>query len=84
MRLFFISVRDSAADSYHAPLCFPAIGMAERWFRDECNSPQSEISKHVEDYELHLLGAFITETAEIVAETPRLLIRGLDAVRKPS
>lgn len=83
MRLFFVAVRDSAADSFHAPLCFPAIGMAERWFRDECNA-QSEIAKHVEDYELHLLGAYITETAEIVVETPRLLLRGVDAVRKPS
>lgn len=83
MRLFIISVRDSAAESFHAPLFFPAIGMAERWFKDEANSnsPDAVIAKHPEDYELHLLGSFDISTAEIVTDTPRILLRGLDCKR---
>lgn len=83
MRLFIITVRDSAADAYHAPLFFPAIGMAERWFRDECNSPSADavLAKHPEDYTLVLLGAFDTESGEIISETPRQLLRGQDCVR---
>lgn len=83
MRLFIIAVRDSAAESFHAPLFFPAIGMAERWFRDEANSNSQDgvINKHPEDYELHLLGSFEAMTGEIVTDTPRILLRGLDCKR---
>ena len=86
MQLFIISVRDSAADAFHAPLFFPAIGMAERWFRDECNSqtPDAVLAKHPEDYELVLLGSFETVTGEVIPHAPRSLLRGADSVRKPS
>lgn len=86
MRLFVITIRDSAAEAFHAPLFFPAIGMAERWFRDEVNStnPEGVINKHPEDYELHQLGSFETATGELIPEVPRLLMRGIDAARKPS
>lgn len=84
MRYFIITVRDSAADSFHAPLFFPAIGQAERWFRDECrtSNPDAALAKHPEDYELYLLGAFLASTAEIISETPRLLLRGIDCLKK--
>lgn len=84
MRLFVITIYDRAAESYHAPLFFPAIGMAERFFRDECNSgkPDSAISAHPEDYSLYLLGAYETTSAELITEVPpRLLIQGSAAVR---
>lgn len=86
MNLFALSVRDSAADSYHAPLCFPSLGVAERWFRDECNSrhPENQIAQHPEDYELQLVGNFETSTGEFVACAPRLVLRGADAMKKPS
>lgn len=83
MKLFLVSVRDSAAQAHHAPLAFPAIGQAERWFRDECNSPNpdSMLCRHPEDHELHLLGTFDTDDADITTEPARLLLRGLDCKR---
>lgn len=84
MKLFAICVRDSALDAYHAPLFFPAMGLAERWFRDECNSPTSEIAKHPSDYELILVGGFDTDQAELTGQAPRILMRGSDTVQKLS
>lgn len=85
MRLFICTIRDSASASFHAPLFFPALGSAERWFRDEVNSSQSDLFKHPEDYELHVLGTYETEDGMITAdESPRLIARGIDHVRKPS
>ena len=81
MQLFIVAVRDSAADSFHAPLFFPALGMAERWFRDEVRSPgESVIGKHPADYELHQFGSFDASAGEFVVGVPRLLLRGLDCV----
>lgn len=84
MRFFMVTVRDSAAEAHHAPLFFPAVGMAERWFRDECQAAEGTIAKHPEDYELILLGSFDATTAEVTIDTPRLLLRGLDCQRKLS
>ena len=77
MKLFAVCVRDSAADAFHAPLCFPALGMAERWFKDECRST-GDIAKHPSDYELYLIGVFDTDTAVFESESRRLLVRGSD------
>lgn len=84
MNLFAITIRDSAAGVYHAPIFVPALGLGERWFRDECSNPQTDLFKHVEDYELWLIGSYDNDTAELVAHTPRLLMRGVDVQRKPS
>lgn len=84
MKLFAVAVRDSAASSFHAPLFFPALGMAERWFRDECNSssPEAVMARHPDDYELYVVGAYETDDGTIEVDPPRLLMRGKDAVRK--
>lgn len=84
MQLFMITVRDSAAAAFHAPLFFPAIGMAERWFRDECQSPAADavLAKHPEDYELVILGTFDTISGEVVGDQPKTLLRGLDCVKR--
>lgn len=81
MKLFAVSIHDAAAGSFHAPLFFPALGMAERWFKDECNSsnPDSALAKHPSDYVLYLLGTFDTEDGDLVRETPRQLFRGENA-----
>lgn len=78
MRLFIVTIRDSASAAYHAPLFFPALGLAERWFRDECNSQQSDLFKHPADYELYVLGSYETDTGELSPDTPRLIARGQD------
>lgn len=81
MKFFAVCVRDSAADAYHAPLCFPALGMAERWFRDECRST-GELAKHPEDYELFLVGTFDSDTGDLISDGPRrLLCRGIDSAK---
>lgn len=82
MQMMIVAVRDSAADSFHAPLFFPALGMAERWFRDEVRSSgtDSVIGKHPADYELHHFGSFDSVGGEFVVGIPRLLLRGLDCV----
>lgn len=84
MKLFAVTIRDSAGDVYHAPIFVPALGLAERWFKDEVNNPQADMFKNPGDYELHHIGSYDNETAELTSETPRLLMRGIDVVRKPS
>lgn len=82
MKLFAITVLDTAAAVYHAPIFVPALGLAERWFKDECNNPQSEISKHAADYTLWVIGSYDNESAELIADVPpRLLMRGSEAIR---
>lgn len=86
MKLFAVAVRDSAAVAYHAPLFFPALGMAERWFRDECNSrnPDAQIARHPADYDLYLVGYYETDDGTIESDPPRLVLRGAECQVKPS
>lgn len=85
MKLHLVAVRDSASVAYHAPLAFPALGQAERWFRDECNSPNQDsmLARHPEDHELHQLGVYDTDDATITTEPARLILRGLDCKKQP-
>lgn len=83
MKLFIISVRDSAANAYMPPSFVPAPGVAVRAFRDEVNRAASDnmFYNHPEDVELFLLGQFDPETAKFeLEELPRSLVRGKDCV----
>lgn len=79
-RLMVCTVKDRALNAFGRPFYVPSVGVAERSFRDECRNPESEISKHPEDYELFLLGDYDEETATFNCGSPTLMMRALDLV----
>lgn len=82
-RLFVVSVRDRAIDAFMNPFVAPAIGAAERSFRDEVNRPESPMYSHPEDYDLYLLGQFDSDKGVFdQGSGPTMLLVGKD-VKKP-
>lgn len=58
MSLVVVSVFDSAVQAFGRPAYVHTPAEAVRSFRDEVNNPESYVSKHPEDYELHQLAIF--------------------------
>lgn len=71
MKIIVMSIRDRAIDSFSRPVYVQAIGQAVRSFQDEINNPQSEMSKHPEDYDLYHVGAFDDETGKFYNVEPQ-------------
>lgn len=59
------SVYDKKVEAFSRPFVAPTYGAAERGFRDAANDPQSEVSKHPEDYSLMCVGWFDESTGQI-------------------
>lgn len=77
------SVFDTAIGAYMRPFVTPATGGAIRSFTDEVNrvAADNEMNKHASDYHLYELGSFDDSTGRLTPlESPRLLIRGNDAL----
>lgn len=85
MKLFIVSIRDSAADVFNRPYFAPAIGAATRQFMDEVNrvSDDNMLNKHPEDFALFLLGTFDDSNGSFdLGESPRQLALGKECVIK--
>lgn len=82
MRLYMCSIFDRRAEEYSPPMCQHTLGTAERTFHDITNNPESPVNKHPEDYQLHHVGYFDTDTGEITTEKelPRLIIHASELV----
>ena len=81
--VFVVAVRDRAIDAYMNPFCAPAVGAAERSFRDEVNRPESPMFAHPEDYDLYLLGKFDSDRGLFdQGAGPTMLLVGKD-VKNP-
>lgn len=76
--LFVCSVKDRALDAFSRPFFVPSVGVAERSFQDEVRNPESEMSKHPEDYDLYLLGTFDEAMGTFNCSHPTLMIRAQD------
>ncbi len=82
MKFKIFSIFDSKAENYNTPMFLAAKGQATRAFDDETNRPESEISKHPEDYTLFCLGEYDSDTGKIESlNTPESLGLALEYKR---
>jgi len=73
------SIYDIKAAAYHVPFFQPTKGMAIRLFGDAIIDPNSNLSKHPEDYRLFSLGEFDDFTGVLERRrTNEVLITGLE------
>ncbi len=56
------AIYDSAALAYNAPFSFGQMGQAVRAFADLASDPNSNISKHPQDYVLFMIGQYNDNT----------------------
>lgn len=80
MKLTVCSIHDTKAEAWLNPLFFQSEAQAIRSFSDAVNDPNSEFSKHPEDYNLFVLGLFDQRTGELEASAPVHLITGVNVV----
>lgn len=79
MILQMCTVHDTATEMFGRPFFMVATGQAVRSFRDEVNNPDSEFSKHPDDYSLYHLGQYDDNTGGFeLFGRPTLLVRGKD------
>lgn len=72
-----VAVRDLATETFGRPFVVHHPRQAVRSFTDEVNNPESEVSRHAEDYELWELGAFADDTGDI-SSNPVRIARAID------
>lgn len=81
MKLYVVSVRDTAVNAFEAPFFVRALGEAMRGFGDAVSDPNSPISKHPTDYLLYEFGTFDTESGVFDVHAPEQLARAADFVK---
>lgn len=67
-RLHLVALFDRVSESFLPPFVAPTMGVAERMMRDELQNPESELAKHVQDYELVELGIYDSADGTIWSE----------------
>lgn len=80
MRYKVLTVRDRAADVYGQPFFTQSTGVGVRIFTDEINrnSPDNNLFKHPEDFDLFYLGEFDDNTGEFDSCRPQQVAVGKD------
>ena len=85
MKLVMVAVFDQAAAAYGRPFFGLSRGEVIRGFADEVQRdvPDNLMARHPQDFSLHMLGEFESETAAFdLLIAPTLLVRGADFARK--
>lgn len=83
MLLKIFSIYDTKAEAYNQPFFMTTIGQATRAFADEANNPNSNLSKHPEDYTLFEIGVFDDEDASVsMLVAPKSLGTALEHVSR--
>lgn len=82
-----VSIFDRASQLYGRPAFVPHVGSSIRDFSDEVNrsAQDNPLFKHPEDFDLYVLCDFDEDKGMFIHsgdDSPSLLIRGKDAVRK--
>lgn len=77
MKFVLFAVKDLAVQSFQPVQNIAHFGGARRWFQDQVNNKETNFGQHPEDYELHEIGTFDTETGCLV-ECRGAVIRGKD------
>lgn len=73
------AIHDSKAEAWLTPMFFLSKGQAARSFTDVINDPQSEFSRHPDDYALFSIGTFNSQTGELIATNPVIILHGANA-----
>lgn len=83
MKLYVMSIRDRATDSFGVPFFVPAIGQGVRSFTDEVNreAQDNQFNKHAEDFDLYVLGYYDQDTGLFSTDVPRQVAIGKDVKR---
>lgn len=82
MKLIAVSIRDAKTMAWGPPMMMRTPGEALRSFADEVNSGRGEsmIALHPEDFEMFQIGAFDTDTGEMLPEHAVSLAKGVNLV----
>nr|QJB21033.1 MAG: nonstructural protein [Microvirus sp.] len=64
--LAVVAIRDRATDSFSNPVVVPHVNVGVRSFADEVKNPQSELSKHPDDFDLYHLADFNPDDGSFV------------------
>lgn len=68
---------DKAACAYGRPWSNGTLGLAVRGFTDEARNPESELFKHLSDYDLYELGRFDDSSGSFdLLDKPKLVLQG--------
>lgn len=62
MKSFVFGIYDVKLQEYMQPFVAPTKPVAMRMFEDECRNPESMFHKHPDDYNLHVLADFDSES----------------------
>lgn len=85
MKMFIISIKDTAADAFGRPVYVATEGVAIRQFQDEVNraDDDNQIYRHPDDFHLYALGIFDDNTGKFdILEQPRLVARAKELMIK--
>lgn len=80
-KMFLVSICDKAAEAFNPPACVPALGIAERQFRDLLSDAGSAPGKHPGDFSLWHIGYFDDASAQIeMLSQPTKIAEGMQFV----
>lgn len=80
MTYVLCSVYDEIADFYSPPFHAKTTSEAQRIFNDACNSGNSQLSQHPQDFKLYRIGSYDDSKGLLVPVEPQFLIRGSHAI----
>ncbi len=73
MQQHMFVIYDSKANAFMTPWFLTTQALAVRAFSDLANDPESNVSRHPDDYTLFTIGTFNDQTAKIHWEEPKTL-----------
>lgn len=76
MMYAIVAVYDSAMEAYGRPIFTASQGVALRSFKEEIVNPESQMSRHPEDYSLWYLGEYNETDGSFRSSKPSLIISG--------
>lgn len=76
------SVFDTKAGAFNYPFFVRNDELAIRLFIDALTNPDSNISKHPEDYSLHLLTEFDSDTGVLTESHPKCVLTGAEGLAR--
>jgi len=79
MKSLVFAVKDAALDSFDRPFTMPTTAIACRMFYDEISNPETQWSKHPDDYGLYVVGEFDHDTGFLDNREPMRIAWGREA-----
>lgn len=75
-------VRDGKVEAYMRPFFVRSLGEAERSFFDLANDPDSQVSRHPEDFALYYLGTYDDGSGTFESLPPQHVVNAVDVKRQ--